>query len=418
MRTTTLVHLGDFHAAPGPRNAERYATLDQIIAECEALPHLGAWLWPGDLFDGLSTIEDRNALDLRIRRMAGRAPVIIVYGNHDRPGDLDGFAHLSAAFPIHVIDRPQVLRPRLATGEHAAIFCVPYPHKAGLVGSGVAHGDIVDEAGHLFEPVFVDAAAELARVSAQGALTACVFHANVAGAVTSAGQPHIGKEIELTHALLDRLGGIYKGGNHIHRPQEIAGAWYAGSITRKDYGEIEPKRYLLIHYEQVSQGGGTHWHFLVESRPIDIPPMYHVEGRLTPEGFALAENSDPDVVRRYEAQDWRGCDVRVQYRYDASARAVLDEQVVRDRFASALRLKVQGVAVPDREVRSVAVARARTLAEKLAAMRPDGVLPASVADKVAALEQQDREQVIASVRAWLESLALGPHDKTLFEKES
>jgi hypothetical protein len=37
MATTTFVHIGDFHAGPGPRNADRYRALDQIIREGEAI---------------------------------------------------------------------------------------------------------------------------------------------------------------------------------------------------------------------------------------------------------------------------------------------------------------------------------------------------------------------------------------------
>ena len=45
--TTSFVHIGDFHAAPGPRNADRYRALVQILKAGFALPDLGAWLWPG-----------------------------------------------------------------------------------------------------------------------------------------------------------------------------------------------------------------------------------------------------------------------------------------------------------------------------------------------------------------------------------
>jgi predicted MPP superfamily phosphohydrolase len=94
---TSIVHIGDVHAAPGPRSADRWRAVDQIIREGLALEQLGAWLIPGDLFDALSTTEDRNAWDARLQRMADAAPVVIIYGNHDRPGDLDGFANLKAA---------------------------------------------------------------------------------------------------------------------------------------------------------------------------------------------------------------------------------------------------------------------------------------------------------------------------------
>jgi hypothetical protein len=74
-------------------------------------------------------------------------------------------------------------------------------------------------------------------------LTLMIGHVNVAGAQLSNGQPSIGHEIELNPKHLDRLGDIPKLLNHIHKPQTIAGAHYAGSVCRLDYGEIEEKRY-------------------------------------------------------------------------------------------------------------------------------------------------------------------------------
>jgi hypothetical protein len=84
--------------------------------------------------------DDRNALDYCLQEMASRAPVVLCYGNHDRPGDLDGFARLRAANPIYVVDRPGCVRIRLATLEFATVFVLPYPQKAGLVGAGVEAG--------------------------------------------------------------------------------------------------------------------------------------------------------------------------------------------------------------------------------------------------------------------------------------
>ena len=72
-------------------------------------------------------------------------------------------------------------------------------------------------------------------------MTLFIGHANVGGAVTSSGQPNIGREIELSPRHLDRLGPIYKGLNHVHKAQEIHGAHYPGSICRLDWGEIETK---------------------------------------------------------------------------------------------------------------------------------------------------------------------------------
>jgi Calcineurin-like phosphoesterase len=393
---TSLVHIGDFHGAPGPRDADRYRALDQIIREGLALPRLGAWVWPGDLFDAAAPVDYGNALDERLITMANAAPVVIVYGNHDRPGYLEGFSRLRATHPIYVLDTPQCVRIRLATGENATVFGLPYPHKAGLVGAGIAHGELVTTAADLLEPVFMVAAAELKAAAAAGDLTLMIGHVNVAGAQLSNGQPSIGHEIELNPKHLDRLGDIPKLLNHVHKPQEIAGAHYAGSVCRLDYGETEAKRYLVVTFYDEDTA--------IESRPIHVAPMHHIEGDLTREGFAWHDCGDGARACGVGAKDWTGCDVRVRYRYKASERAVISEDTIRALFASALRLKIESVAEPDRELRAPEVAAARTLPEKIAAFRKVEQLEDSVASKLVALEQGDQASVLQMVAGQLQAI--------------
>lgn len=412
---TSLVHIGDFHAAPGPRNADRYRALDQIIAEGSALPHLGAWLWPGDLFDAASYSDDRNAIDQRIQRMAAVAPVLICYGNHDRPGDLDGFGRLDAEHPIYVFDRPHVHFFRLATREMAACFVLPYPHKSGLVSAGVAVGDVVETAGDLLEPIFMAAADRITQAREQGLLVFMIGHVNVAGAVASTGQPNVGREIELNPKHLERLGRIPKLLNHIHKPQEIAGVHYAGSVCRLSYGEIEPKRWLEVGVELGSWGGfggdgpedgDERQVYDLLSHPIDVAPMFQIEGRLSPSRFAVDVDQVADEIkRRIVAHDWAGCDVRVRYEYLASEKSSCDIETVRALFAGALRLKLEGVAILDRELRSPAVAAAKTIPDKLAAYMGLEALPASTAAKVdLLLSLQSPEALAAIVRQQVSEL--------------
>jgi DNA repair exonuclease SbcCD nuclease subunit len=406
---TRLVHIGDFHAAPGPRTADRYGALDQIIAHglvLSTMGQLGGWLWPGDLFDALSTIEDRNAIDERLVVMAEHGPVVICDGNHDRPGDLAGFARLTGKFPILVISRPQTVRIQLATGEHASIFVLPYPQKAVLVGAGVAPGDVVSTAADVLEPIFMQAAAELEAARAAGDLTLMIGHVNVAGAIASTGQPNVGREIELNPNHLDRLGNIPKLLNHIHKPQTIAGAHYAGSVCRMDYGEIEEKRFLVASFYDEDTD--------IDSFPLVVPPMFHVDGMLSRTGFTVDsfdETNDAEIHRRLAAHDWKGGDVRCRYRYRASEKSVLDEQTVRDLFAGALRLKVEGVSVPDRELRAPEVAAAKTLPEKLAAMRKQDALPVSIAEKLAWLERADADRLLVDVADRIKAIEQGEEER-------
>lgn len=397
---TTFVHIGDFHARQDARNPARYAALGQINSEAKRVPNLGAWLWPGDLNDARMSIEDRNALATYLQAMAGVAPVILCYGNHDLPGDLDVFGRLSSIFPIYVVSTPQTIRVKIATGGFASIFVLPYPTKAGLTAQGIAKGDVVDAAGDLLEPIFMQAAADLEAARKNGDITLMIGHVNVAGSRTSVGQPNIGHEIELSPRHLDRLGPIYKGLNHIHVAQEIAGAHYAGSVCRLNWGEIEEKRYLTITHQE-NPHDGWRWPYSVTSHPIDIAPMYHVEGTLTRDGFTWAVTKGPGGDVLPAPASWKGCEVRVRYRFNQSEKSVLRDAVVLAEFAEAAKLEVEPIAVPDRALRAPEVAEARTLPEKIRAWATStGVaLPASAVDKLAQLDAGDSFQILTDVQA-------------------
>lgn len=432
---TSLVHIGDFHAGPGPRNPARYRALDQVIAEGLALPSLGAWLWPGDLSHQRQTIDDENALIERLRRMSASAPVVLVYGNHDAPGDLDKFAFVSAGNPIYVVDRPQVLRIRLATMAFASIACLPYPHKHGLVLAGVANPDIVDEAANALDAIFMQFEMELADARAKGDLTLFIGHANVGGAVTSSGQPNIGREIELSPRHLDRLGPIYKGLNHIHKAQEIHGAHYPGSICRLDWGEIEEKRWLEVEYDGGPSASSYH---VVTSHAIGVMPMYHVEGELTRDGFTWRVTAGPGGELQEaphamcascqghrecdgdrcatcdgvgEVVSWKGCEVRVRYRFAQSEARIVDKAKVLAEFAEAVpHLSFDPIAVPDRALRAPEVAAAKTLNEKLAAWceLAGTVASEGVLQKLARLENiADQSVHVENARDYATDIAAG-----------
>lgn len=404
----TFVHIGDVHLHPGPRNVDRLRSLDQIISENITREDLAAWLIPGDLFHARSSISDRNELAERLVLMGGRAPVCLLYGNHDVPGDLDVFAKLAAAWPIHVVARPTVLRLTLATSQVASVFCLPYPTEAGLVAQGVAPGEIVQTARVALEAIFVDAGERLARARADGDITLAVGHVNVSGSIVSTGQPSIGKEIELDAALIARLGPCYVGLNHIHVAQDIGGAWYPGSICRLDFGETHPKGYLLVHYANATTFG-------VETVPIAVPPMFHVEGWLSRDGFTDVQvKAGPDGAVLETPTSWSGCEVRVRAKFHKSEKALLEmaKAHVYAEFAEAARFELELVAVPDTALRAPEVAAARTTAEKVQAWATETktVFPADVLAVLPALEHGDTFTLLASEREMADAL-LGVDDK-------
>jgi hypothetical protein len=133
--------------------------------------------------------------------------------------------------------------------------------------------------------------------------------------------------------------------------------------------------------------------------------MFHIDGEFCRggDGFALSAacSADEDIKRRFLEGDWAGCEVRVRFSFPASERALVDESLIRASFAGALRLELEPVAVPDRALRAPEVATARTLVEKVNAWaRLDGSsrsVPASVLQKLAALEHSDSTAVLSEV---------------------
>lgn len=356
-----VVHIGDMHLGPNARNADRRAAFEQILnRELSSGRQVAMWAIPGDLNHGRMTIEDRNWLADIMMSMAAVAPVVICYGNHDLPGDLDFLALLGTIYPIHVVSVPRVVRVEMVAGWSvsgkypASIFVMPYPTKSGLVAAGVAQESIGETARAALDMVFLASAAEMAAAPGDP-IRMVLGHVNVSGSMLSSGQPNIGREIEVDAALLQRFGPIYIGLNHIHKGQSIGGAHYPGSICRLDYGEVEPKRYLVVEYD----AHRSLHEFVVHEELLDVAPMYHVEGELTVEnGF---------VSGPLDRTDWTGCEVRVRYTYNAVEKDALDHTLPGKAFASAKVLKVEPIAMRSRVVRSPEVAAAVTLDDKVRA---------------------------------------------------
>lgn len=404
-----IVGIGDLHLrSTSSRNAARLAAFDYTIGQGLALPALAAWLHLGDVFDSRSTVEDRNALAERLLRMATRAPVVIVGGNHCAPGDLAVFGKLSARWPIHVVVTPQTLAVQLVTGRTACFSILPYPHRAGLIAAGSVASGLLQVGAQALEDICRGLAMEMADAQAAGMLTLFAAHVNVEGSRMSNGQPSIGQELSITPAMLQLFGDVPKLLGHIHLPQEIGGAHYVGSVAPSDWGEIEQKRFVVVEWDDVI--GRT-----LLSHPIPTPAMYHVAGDVSRDaGFAWRVTKGPGGELQEPPASWTGAEVRVRYAFPASERALVDEEAIRAPFAGAARLELEPVAVPDRALRAPEVAAAVTLAEKLGAWsRLNGSVnaSASVLQKLAALEHQDATAVLSAVATQVAVLEAGQKEQ-------
>jgi exonuclease SbcD len=220
-------------------------------------------------------------------------------------------------------------------------------------------------------------------------------HAMVRGSRTSTGQEMLGCELELgledlalARADLYALGHI-----HAHQSWNVAGApaIYPGSPRRANFGELEPKGYVVAEFDGRQLVG---WEF-VETPAVR---MVHLEAEWFDDHTGLPGDV---IVPAGLSRDWSpeevvGAEVRLRYRVDADHRdaARRAAQVEADalRAAGAVSVKVEECVEATNRSRTPEVARAVTLVDKLERLWearkdvPDQVRREALVAKLATLE--------------------------------
>jgi DNA repair exonuclease SbcCD nuclease subunit len=189
----------------------------------------------GDLTTYKATINERNLWVDRLVEMANHAPVILVAGNHgaELEGDLYVFCRARGKHPIYLCTEPKFIE----LGD-VAVAVFPYPRKAEMIGDEQNLHDSfarqLDEFNQRFE-------------QQPGCYKLFFGHFGVAGARVSSGQPLVGRCAEYPLDPLRGLKAQYVGLSHVHLRQQLAPrTWYAGSLSRCDYSEVEDKGYHLV----------------------------------------------------------------------------------------------------------------------------------------------------------------------------
>lgn len=396
-----VLAIGDTHLRAGERRQPvRLRALDQILAHATAqhdAGRLAAILWPGDLFHAESTIADRNLLAVYVQAFANLAPLVIVRGNHDKPGDLDIFSRLRTAHQVHVVTTPCV-HVIGARAKVLAVACLPHPETSALVAANLPPAEMGPAVGRAFDALFLQMGQELSQQIAIGVPTIFAGHVTISGAELSVGQPLIGHDLAIDATHLARLPQqTVRVLNHIHKPQEIHGAHYTGSIAAVDFGEVERKRFLeLVHVD-------GQWR--VTSIPLDVPAMYHVDGHVVGDAFDWRVTKGPDGPVSDAPASWAGTEVRVRYRFAAADAGRLDlvKAQIFAEFAEAAHVELEPVAIAERAVRAPEVVQALTLADKVAAWAATAGVTASdgVRAKLARLESTDPALLLAEIEASL-----------------
>lgn len=246
-RFVKLAFVTDNHFHEASRFDETVRVHD-FIAEDAARRGCEGTLLGGDLYEGASSILERNALSAWIIAMAARGPVVGVKGNHEVDGDLDILNRLEGRHPIRIHMDPDVDR----IGD-ALIACVPWPRKGplfakyghlGLEQTNVAATKYLRETFRGLAAA-MDEHGELARVA--------LGHVMIDGAQTDHDQPIVGAELAVSLADLGLLRAHFYACGHVHAQQEFrvgdATCIYGGAPKHNNFGEPGPKGYVVLDVE-------------------------------------------------------------------------------------------------------------------------------------------------------------------------
>ena len=227
-------HAGDFHLDEDRYFADTAQCLEWFVADA-IQASVDLFIINGDLTTYKATIKERNLWIDRLVEMANHAPVILVAGNHgaELEGDLYVFARARGRHPIHLYTDPDIIK----IGD-AAIAVFPYPRKAAMIGEEQSLHEAFAHQLDEFNLRF-DQSPERYKLF--------FGHFGVAGARVSSGQPLVGRCAEYPLDPLRGLKAQYVGLSHVHLRQQLAPrVWYAGSLSRCDYSEVEDKGYHLV----------------------------------------------------------------------------------------------------------------------------------------------------------------------------
>ena len=305
-----------------------------------------AILFAGDLFHDKSTPAMRNTLLGILQHAANIAPVYAIYGNHDRPGDLDIYREVQAQFPITIFNRPVIggIIGKLN------IVALPYPSKAWLHAGEMTMPEGDASAASALRQLLQTWAAEIKQLTGPVVFLGQV---NVSGSVTSTGQPMIGRELEVSLGDLLDLGCNYCALGHIHKPQQMGPAcYYAGSVSRMDFGESEEKGWNLVNLFGEGHPAG------VQFMPLPARQMFHIDGTF----------DDVEPFWHFDIPEgFQDADVRFRYHVAEELIEHAIEDPIRDVFHDAHSFKMERIIDRKDRVRSEEMSKAQTLEDKIEA---------------------------------------------------
>jgi exonuclease SbcD len=344
-----ILSTGDFHFCGG-YDEDIVQSLRQIKAK--AGEHAVDLITiTGDVYERASDPEGRNPAAESIQFLAESAPVLIVKGNHDAPGDLRILEKLKTKNLVMVDELPNV---RVFGRDAVAIHSLPWITKARWVKQNLeASTEQADATVSALALQYLKNAVQLITDVDQHIL---VGHLLISGARAQNHQRLIGEGVTFGQYDLPEAGFFAGILGHIHLQQVFDNPlfFYNGSVCALDYGETPEKYFSILD----TKTAGVEW---IRLKTID---RYTLNG----EYLGIADGmtyDDPEYRARIP-----GARVRIIYTVPEGENAkAIDASLEKDFYTlGALEVKVNHQIIPKDAAIAVEIAKAQSSADKLKAL--------------------------------------------------
>lgn len=376
-----VFHTGDIHMCAKHREwvnrAMEHATDSAISQKCDIA------VIAGDSFDHAINAHEPAFADFvgHVVRLSNYMPVVLLYGtaSHDRPGCLDAFKLMPSRHAIHVIDKPTQFE---LCG--AMVSALPSLNKAEIE-EGCSARDWTSKQLASFAPSNIAA-------RANGQPTFLITHGTINGSTTESRYALVSPDHEMDVQALANADADAVMINHIHAHQSWpnvltpSGARttiaYSGSIARLVHGHHNPVGFLIWNIEP----GKARFTF----HPTPARQLLEITFDGPPNMAELRE-----LARTVTPDDA----VRIRWSVDEEHVTAIDKAAIRELFAGAETLKLEGRVLPVQRTRAGGIGQALTLADKLSiwakATGSDGI--ERLLERLELVQGHDPERIVSRI---------------------
>lgn len=378
-----ILHFSDLHLRD--KDIEEAEKCLDVLAETAEREDVDLIVNAGDTFDSRDIKLDSRAAKLAVKtfnRLADICPVCVVIGTPSHDGNAaEILSYVRGLHPIHVASIPQQITVKLRDAVKLVVTMMPQPTKQYFQGTGEIQKTDADIA-NAMSALFAGFGVSASNIFGPHIL---IGHWNTTGAYISDTQILTGVDIEIApdQMMLANPAIVMLG--HIHKQQKIGSrVYYAGSLYANNWGETDDKGFYI---HEIAQD--------ITSRFIKGPSRKLVRQYLDK---TAGEEEDRFCFSSTEID---GAYVRLDVTVWQDEAGIIDKENLSRglKALGAIDVDIRINRVPRQNVRSAAVLKAETLAEKIMAMAElrGETVPETILEKAESLEITKEEHLIEYV---------------------